>query len=321
MNPVLKISEKKPLVSLIIPVYNVEPYLRRCLDSVIDQTFDSYEVFLVDDGSTDACPSIIAGYAARDPRFIPIYMEKNQGTGVARNTALQRVRGEFVTFVDSDDYVAPNFLERMVREAESKDADIVMCQYQIFWPNGRLLFRHLGRNETLTRKKALSRLYRDMTVHHFLCNKLYRHSLFIKSNFSVPSMIFEDIACNHELFHHADKIVFVKDILYNYCRRDNSNFTAINYRRLDDNVKALRMILRYLSDNQVLPDYRAPFNFSVTRNIITMTVDILLLHRQKQTSGLWADWVHYWGLLNALYTQKPERARRKNKKEKQTAQF
>lgn len=317
----MKAYEKEPLVSLIIPVYNVERYLRRCLDSVADQIFDSYEVILIDDGSTDASPLIIAEYAARYPHFLPLYFEKNQGSGPARNAALRQVRGEFVAFVDSDDYVTPDFLERMVREARDQDADIVMCQYQVLRADGRILFKHPGRNETLTRKKALCRLYRDMTVHHFLCNKLYRHSLFTMSDFSIPSMIFEDIACNHELFHHAKKIVFIKNILYNYCSRSNSNFTSINYRRLDDNVKALEMILQYLSDKNLLSDYRAPFNFSITRNIITMTFDIILLHHREHTSGLWADWMHYWGLLNALYTPKMERVRRKKKKEKQTVQF
>ncbi len=292
---------------MIIPVYNVASYLRRCFDSVLGQTFDDFEVIVVDDGSSDGSAEIIREYTEAHDQFSSLRFEKNIGNGPARNAALAASRGEFISFMDSDDYVEPHFLARLYGEMTAQRADIVMCQYDILRPSGSVLFRHPGRNETPTSKSALSRLYRDMSVHHFLWNKLYRRTLFEETGFELPAMIFEDIASVHILFHQAKKIVFIKDILYHYCQRSTSLYYTIHTRRLDDNVRALTLIRQYLSGRKLLGEYRAPFNFSVTRTMVTMTIDIAAMHIQKRLRGVRGDWVKYWGWLSSLYVPRAEK--------------
>lgn len=117
-----------PKVSIIVPVYNVENYLRPCLDSIIAQTFTNFEAVLVDDGSTDNCGRICDEYAAKDSRFIVVH-KKNEGVAKARITAFEHSKGEFITFVDSDDYVTPDYLFKLSKPILEKGADMVSCNY------------------------------------------------------------------------------------------------------------------------------------------------------------------------------------------------
>lgn len=121
-------SEHTPKVSVIVPVYNVEPYIRQCLDSLINQTLSDIELIVVDDGSPDNCPQIIDEYAAKDGRIRPIH-KKNGGVSAARNDGLAAARGEYLHFVDSDDWLAEDALERMVSKAEETDSDVVIGDF------------------------------------------------------------------------------------------------------------------------------------------------------------------------------------------------
>ena len=114
-------------VSVIIPVYNIERHLRQCLDSVTGQTLTELEIICVDDGSTDASPEILVDYAQRDGRF-QIITQPNTGPGVARNTGMDRATGEYLIFLDSDDWFEPDFLERMVAKAKETGADVTICR-------------------------------------------------------------------------------------------------------------------------------------------------------------------------------------------------
>ena len=124
-------SEQPPKISVIIPVYNVEKYLRECLDSVVNQTFGELEVLCINDGSTDGSPAILDEYARKDARVRVIHQE-NQGQAAARNRGLAEARGEFVLFLDSDDFWAPDLCEKVLKKAESAGADLVQFQFQAF---------------------------------------------------------------------------------------------------------------------------------------------------------------------------------------------
>ena len=119
------------IVSVVIPVYNIAPHLRRCLDSVLGQTFQEIEVICVDDGSTDESPAILAEYASRDNR-ISVLTQANSGPGVARNTGLAKATGEYLIFLDSDDWFEPLLLEKMVEQAKNTGADITICKSEEF---------------------------------------------------------------------------------------------------------------------------------------------------------------------------------------------
>ena len=123
----------EPAVSVIIPVFNTEPFLGACLDSVLSQTFSDLEIICIDDASTDASPERLAGYAARDRRVRSIRQDRNRGASAARNAGLEAARGEFVYFLDSDDWIAPGYLEAMVEEArQSRSAIVVNTRFDDF---------------------------------------------------------------------------------------------------------------------------------------------------------------------------------------------
>lgn len=120
-----------PQVSVVIPVYNIEAHLRQCLDSVLGQGLREIEIICVDDGSTDGSPAVLAEYAARDPR-LKVVTQANAGPGAARNTGLARAAGEYLIFLDSDDWFEPDFLERMVAQAQKTNADVTICRADEF---------------------------------------------------------------------------------------------------------------------------------------------------------------------------------------------
>ena len=166
---------KKPVVSIIIPIYNVEKYLRRCLDSVLAQTFTDWEAICVNDGSPDNCDKILAEYAARDKRF-KIVNKKNGGLSDARNAGMKHAHGEYVLFVDSDDFIHPQTLELTVAAARKNNADMVSFQHD----DG--LFRRLQRKMTyghdidVTRPREMSRVFNAKRVKSFTTDNILFHA-------------------------------------------------------------------------------------------------------------------------------------------------
>ena len=116
------------MISIIVPVYNAELYLDRCINSVLNQTYKEFELILIDDGSTDSSLSICYDYASKDSRIV-VLSKKNEGAGLARNEGLKIAKGDYIGFVDSDDYISPDMYREMYRKAIENDADIVQCGY------------------------------------------------------------------------------------------------------------------------------------------------------------------------------------------------
>ena len=123
------------MISVIVPVYKVEPYLDRCVKSVVDQTFSDLEIILVDDGSPDNCPAMCDAWAARDSRVRVIH-KPNGGLSDARNTGMAAATGEYISFVDSDDWIAAEMLERLIQALERDQSDIAACAVEMVWEDG-----------------------------------------------------------------------------------------------------------------------------------------------------------------------------------------
>lgn len=205
-----------PLVSVIVPVYRVEPYLRRCLDSLAEQSLKEIEIILVDDGSPDRCGEICEEYAARDQRFRVIH-RANGGLSAARNTGIEAARAEYLMFVDSDDYVLPDFCRHPYECATREGADLVMFrrrregskkQVKIHDPEG-----------SLTEERALWLMSNGLGV--AVWNKLYRRDLFKSIRFPV-GRVYEDVATTHLFIHAAELIWYLDEVLYCYCPRPGS---------------------------------------------------------------------------------------------------
>ena len=128
----------KDVVSVIIPIYKAEPYLKKCLDSIAAQTYKNLEIILIDDGSPDNCGRICDEYAANDPR-VKVIHKQNGGMSDARNTGLDNATGEYLTFIDSDDYVSENFVDTLLNALRDNDADMSVCSFVYAAEDGRVL--------------------------------------------------------------------------------------------------------------------------------------------------------------------------------------
>lgn len=211
-----------PKISIIIPVYNVEKYLARCLDSIASQTWTDYECVLVDDGSMDRSGEICDAYTNRDARFTVIHKE-NEGLSVARNTAMRIVRGEFLCFVDSDDYIFPDYLKRMLTIQQQENVDMVMCSYAsntgINRSNEPTIVIETGREFT---KKVL----RD-EVGSQLWQYLYKRSLW-EGIFSPPDRQAQDMMILYRITIKANRIAVTDEVLYFYfASRNDSTSNAV----------------------------------------------------------------------------------------------
>ena len=215
-----------PTVSIIVPVYRVERYLRRCADSVLAQTLPGIEVLLVDDGSPDACPAICDEYAGRDSR-VKVIHKINGGLSSARNAGLDAAAGEYVAFVDGDDFIAPEMFERMLSALQKADAALCACNYQKVDENDLPAGdKSSVPFQVLTGMQALDKLYTDDYVFFTIaCNKLFRRSLFDTVRFP-EGKLFEDGYAAFRYYYASKTVVCLPDSFYFYRVRSNSITTS-----------------------------------------------------------------------------------------------
>lgn len=219
-------------ISVIVPVYNVEEYLAGCIESILRQTFSSFELILVDDGATDDSARICERYAEKDAR-IKVSHKENGGLSSARNAGIEAATGLFFTFVDSDDCISPDCLEKMILAAEEFDADVVVGAYRRMNREGILLEETSkpSRVGLINGGQAMEELFEDNAVYYIIaCGKLYRRNLFSSLRFP-RGKIHEDEAVIHRIYCQAHRVYCLEDILYLY----RINEKSITHRKFDAN--------------------------------------------------------------------------------------
>ena len=220
-----------PRISVIVPIYNTERFLPRCLESLANQTLREIEILLVDDGSADRSGEICADYVSRDARFRLIRQE-NRGLSAARNRALDEAAGDYVMFVDSDDWVEPDYCEAPWRLAEAQRADLVMFLYRSMRENGRPIPSAREMPEgPVDRKTALDLLFG--VCGSTVWNKLYRRELFDGLRFP-PDRFYEDVGTTYRLVLQAERIWSLNRSLYHYRQRSGSIVTRRSGRVMRD---------------------------------------------------------------------------------------
>lgn len=246
-------------ISVIIPVYNCEAWIKRCLDSVTGQTYRNLEILVVDDGSDDGSAQIVKEMAGNDNR-IQYFYQTNQGAAIARNCGLLHATGSVVTFVDADDYIGQGMYERMMTVMQDQAADIVECSCRLVRPDGRTLQNIELYEETIVGERQCVRHYLlQKNIRNYVCNKIYRKRLFHDLWF--PKLKYsEDYYINSITHARAGKKAILTDIFYNYmryegqvtdvCRVSLSNF---------DGVKAGRLVVRYFRKDRELRTYAAVY--------------------------------------------------------------
>jgi glycosyltransferase involved in cell wall biosynthesis len=211
--------KKNPLISVIVPVYKVERYLNVCVDSIVNQTYANLEIILVDDGSPDKCPEICDEYARLDNRIKVIHQE-NGGLSAARNAGIDIASGEFLTFIDSDDFIAKKYVELLYKGIVEFDADISIASFCTFTKedkletqNDEIFFVEITREESFRRYGALNA---ELSMPFIsACNKLYKKDFFASIRFPIGKL-YEDAFTTYKLLDKAKKIVFTPTRLYFY---------------------------------------------------------------------------------------------------------
>lgn len=217
---------QEPLVSIIVPIYKVEPYLRRCLDSIVNQTYTNLEIILVDDGSPDGCPMICDEYAAKDNRIVVIHKD-NGGLSDARNAGLDVCKGDYISFVDSDDWVEMDYVGTLFELLNKNNADISIINFKKTTsdtpnPYERLKSRNINKLEILDSEKSASKLFSsDETIFVIACCKLYKKHLFSEIRFPKGKKN-EDEYVAYKLLYTSKKTVFQDIPLYNYFQHSGS---------------------------------------------------------------------------------------------------
>ena len=215
-------------VSVIVPVYNVEKYLKQCLDSIVDQTLEDLEIVLVDDGSVDSSGTICDEYAKKDTRIRVIHKE-NGGLSDARNAGLKYVTSPYVGFIDSDDYIDLDFYCGLLKQMEADNTSIGVAAIAHVYPNGSMRVRKLEKNQRLDRKAAMGELIYSQNISNSVCNKLFETALFEGVEFP-KGKLYEDEYVTYILFHRCKAVSVRTDVLYYY----RSNPDSITHAKFSD---------------------------------------------------------------------------------------
>lgn len=230
---------KIPIISVIIPVYNSERYLRDSLNSLLSQTFEDWEAICVNDGSTDSSGLILQEYAAKDKRFI-IISEPNSGQSVARNKALELAKGKYIAFLDADDLLKENFLEALYNAAEATNADMAIASIQIekiSKKDGNLKRKYRLQFKEQKVYNSSAELYEALKLPRncFIGYKLYRRTAY-NMHFS-PHEYFEDVLFSHQIVAQTHKAVTVKDTCYTYVSNPQSTVNTMTPKKEQDYLK------------------------------------------------------------------------------------
>ncbi len=265
-------------VSLIIPVYNVRDYLRKCLDSVAAQTYPHLEVIIVNDGSPDDSLEIALEYTAKYPHF-SCYTIENRGLGGARNYGMEQARGDYILFLDSDDYIAPHCVEQLMAAALENGSDLVVCNCHDVREDGSILLscenRYRNASTTLSQEPEL--------LFNRVCawGKLYKRELL--EGFSYVSRVwYEDMRLTPKLYLHAKKITYIDDFLFFYVQREGSIMNNGNCLRNLEVIDAFQDLLSYYREQGAYEAYRDALEFLVIEHIAVAAISRVALTRGRE---------------------------------------
>ena len=278
-------QNKFPDISVIIPIHNSERYLRKCLDSVVNQTFNNFEVIMVDDGSEDDSLCIMKEYEDKYSNFKLFSIEKS-GVSEARNVGIEKSRGKYLAFIDSDDFVLQNFLETLYNNIIKTNADIVCCNYYLYWPLKNFYIKdimHLS-SGVYSSKKILYSLVKDVRVHFFLWNKLWKRSLFIDNNIKFPKgKCYEDIYVCLRAVYFSKSISVLSSCLYFYTRRKDSFESSITLSKYKDYIEAFKYIRIFLDSQGEYNKYRMSHIILGMRIVLTSIPTLLFMKKDKNS--------------------------------------
>ena len=232
-------------ISVIVPIYNVEQYLRKCIDSIINQTYKNLEIILVDDESPDNCGQICDDYAKKDTR-IKVIHKKNGGLSDARNAGLEVCTGNFLSFVDSDDWIELNTYEIMMKSMNEYNADMVVSNINYVYKDKVESKYSEDKIRCFNKEEAMKELIRDGLVQAVVWNKLYKREFIDNLRFKVGKLN-EDEFFTYKICAKAERIVYTPEALYQYRQREDSIMGTYSLKRLDS-VDAIYERLQFIKN-------------------------------------------------------------------------
>lgn len=241
---------REPLCSIIVPIYNVEALLPRCIDSLIGQQYQNIEIILVNDGSTDSSEAICREYLNRDSR-IKLINKENGGLSSARNAGLKLAKGKYIFFVDSDDYVTSDFCLVGVDGFLNHNADVVIFGFNnIFVDTNKVIKKHCRKPRVISKEEALNGTLIDGYINSLAWNKAYKRELFDEIRYP-EGMVFEDVGTTYKIFDKANTIYISSNITYNYELRNGSisNKWWCNDKKINDFFTLRSEQLQFINNN------------------------------------------------------------------------
>ncbi|MDE6784689.1 MAG: glycosyltransferase, partial [Ruminococcus sp.] len=252
--------ECTPLISVIVPVYKVEKYIRKCLNSLQAQTYRNIEVLLVDDGSPDACGEICEAFARQDSRFRVIH-QKNQGQAAARNNAVQEAAGEYIMFVDSDDFIVPECVDYLVRLLRKYNADVSVGGFYYYYEGTAVpTYRDTEKVFKMNAQEALIRMNYTQGFGAMPWAKLYKKELVLAHPFPV-GVIYEDLATLYRIICDTKKVVFGTRKIYYWVQRQGSTMRMQFDERQLYGIQAVKDQYKYVKNRfpGALPSVKARY--------------------------------------------------------------
>ncbi|MEG0661239.1 MAG: glycosyltransferase [Anaerorhabdus sp.] len=239
-------------LSIVVPMYNVENYIQQCLDSLVAQTLTDFEILVVDDGSTDNGPMIVDQMIEKYPHLIKQLHKKNGGLSDARNYAIDYVQGEYIAFLDSDDYVEHSLYDKLVNKIE-EGFDVVVTNIEYFYENGNPSWIMNGltswKCDTISKQAILSPM--------FAWNKIYKTSIFKEKGFRYPlNTWYEDIPVTTPIFATTDKIGYLNETLIHYRQREGSIMSVTKSERLKEIFDIMQMVREEMKKLNLYEEYR-----------------------------------------------------------------
>ncbi|MBK1895100.1 glycosyltransferase [Chryseobacterium paridis] len=275
-----------PKVSIIVPVYNVEKYLAKCLDSLVDQTLQEIEIIIVNDGSVDHSGQIIQQYIQRFPNKLKAYQKENGGLSDARNFGIDKATGDYLGFVDSDDYVTETMFEEMLNLAEKHQAEMVICNIQKVDEQGNVtqkLTQLPNMPEKIDLEKNFS-VFSDLS--YFACNKLFRKELFTDKRFK-KGVHFEDIQLIPQLLLECKIVAQTQSFHYQYFERADSISKTHTEKGLDI-LKAVMDVETVFENSQYSSKRRELKNFQILEGVYSFLAYLAFV-KKKETFYEMAD--------------------------------
>ena len=267
-------------ISIIVPVYNVEKYLDKCLDSLVNQTLKDIEIIVVNDGTKDNSQKIIDEYVKKYPNKVFSYIKKNGGLSSARNYGLKKAKGEYVGFVDSDDYVEYDMYEKLYERAKETKAEVVCCQiaykYNIYTEKKKYMHKEYFGKSVSEEPRVL------VEAKSYAWNKLYKRTLWDK--FTFPNQYFEDSAVVYNVLYTANKIEYVDIPLYNYIKERPGTITGEVSNKMFDIFKSCDSILNYYKKQKDYSKIKSVVEELCIRHI---RIRLLYIYNSKNRKLTW----------------------------------